>query len=106
MLTGRAIRSPLNLLPSRLQRPHVDQHRGALRGRARPGGARGGDGGAPAGCCLAGDSPWHLYSAVAAGITPFGVPPGAAVDRRALEGAGAAVVVESLLDIAAALGPA
>ena len=47
-----------------------------------------------------------MVSAVAAGMIPIGVTAGAAVDRRALEGAGAAVVVESLLDIAAALGPA
>ena len=39
-------------------------------------------------------------------MIPIGVTAGAAVDRRALEGAGAAVVVESLLEIAAALRPA
>ena len=61
---------------------------------------------APARCWYVGDSTWDMVSAVAAGMIPIGVTAGAAVDRRALEGAGAAVVVESLLDIAAALGPA
>jgi HAD superfamily hydrolase (TIGR01509 family) len=61
---------------------------------------------APARCWYIGDSTWDMVSAVAAGMIPIGVTAGAAVDRLALEGAGAAVVVESLLDIAAALGPA
>jgi len=61
---------------------------------------------APARCWYVGDSTWDMVSAVAAGMIPIGVTAGAAVDRRALEGAGAAVVVGSLLDIAAALGPA
>jgi phosphoglycolate phosphatase len=61
---------------------------------------------APARCWYVGDSTWDMVSAVAAGMIPIGVTAGAAVDRRALQAAGAAVVVESLLDIAAALGPA
>ena len=61
---------------------------------------------AAARCWYIGDSTWDMVSAVAAGMIPIGVTAGAAVDRRALEGAGAAVVVESLLDIAAALRPA
>jgi len=60
----------------------------------------------PARCWYIGDSTWDMVAAVAAGMIPIGVTAGAAVDRRALEGAGAAVVVESLLEIAAALGPA
>jgi HAD superfamily hydrolase (TIGR01509 family) len=61
---------------------------------------------AAARCWYIGDSTWDMVSAVAAGMIPIGVTAGAAVDRRALEGAGAAVVVEGLLDIAAALRPA
>jgi HAD superfamily hydrolase (TIGR01509 family) len=58
---------------------------------------------AAARCWYIGDSTWDMVSAVAAGMIPIGVTAGSAVDRRALEGAGAAVVVEGLLDIAAAL---
>ena len=61
---------------------------------------------APARCWYIGDSTWDMVSAVAAGMIPIGVTAGAGVDRRALEGAGAAVVVEGLLDIATALRPA
>ena len=61
---------------------------------------------APARCWYIGDSTWDMVSAVAAGMIPIGVTAGAAVDRRSLEGAGAAVVVEGLLDIATALRPA
>jgi phosphoglycolate phosphatase-like HAD superfamily hydrolase len=58
---------------------------------------------AAARCWYIGDSTWDMVSAVAAGMIPIGVTAGSAVDQRALEGAGAAVVVEGLLDIAAAL---
>ena len=60
---------------------------------------------AAARCWYIGDSTWDMVSAVAAGMIPIGVTAGAAVDRRALEGAGAAVVVEGLLEIAAATAP-
>ena len=51
-----------------------------------------------------GDSTWDMVAAVAAAMIPIGVTAGAAVDRAALEGAGAAVVVETLTEIAGALG--
>jgi HAD superfamily hydrolase (TIGR01509 family) len=57
----------------------------------------------PARCWYVGDATWDMVSAVAAGMIPIGVTAGAAVDERALEGAGAAVVVGSLLDVAEAL---
>ena len=58
---------------------------------------------APARCWYVGDATWDMVSAVAAGMIPIGVTAGAAVDEAALEGAGAAVVVPSLLEIAEAL---
>jgi HAD superfamily hydrolase (TIGR01509 family) len=51
-----------------------------------------------------GDSTWDMVAAVAAGMIPIGVTAGAAVDERALRGAGAAAVVKSLDEIADALG--
>jgi beta-phosphoglucomutase-like phosphatase (HAD superfamily) len=57
----------------------------------------------PAGCWYVGDATWDMVSAVAAGMIPIGVTAGAAVDETALEGAGAAAVVGSLLDVAEAL---
>ena len=57
----------------------------------------------PARCWYVGDSTWDMVAAVAAGMIPIGVTAGAAVDAAALEGAGAAVVVGSLLEIATAL---
>lgn len=50
-----------------------------------------------------GDSTWDMVAAVAAGMIPIGVTAGAAVDDRALRGAGAATVVRTLADIADAL---
>jgi len=50
-----------------------------------------------------GDSTWDMVAAVAAGMIPIGVTAGAAVDHRALIGAGAAAVVETLNDIDVAL---
>jgi HAD superfamily hydrolase (TIGR01509 family) len=50
-----------------------------------------------------GDSTWDMVAAVAAGMIPIGVTSGAAVDDRALRGAGATTVVRTLADIAEAL---
>jgi HAD superfamily hydrolase (TIGR01509 family) len=50
-----------------------------------------------------GDSTWDMVAAVAAGMIPIGVTAGAAVDDKALRGAGAASVVRTLADIADAL---
>jgi HAD superfamily hydrolase (TIGR01509 family) len=57
----------------------------------------------PAGCWYVGDATWDMVSAVAAGMIPIGVTAGSAVDARALEGAGAAVVVDSLMEVAESL---
>jgi HAD superfamily hydrolase (TIGR01509 family) len=58
------------------------------------------------GCCwYVGDSTWDMAAAVAAGMIPIGVTVGAAVDGAALRGAGAALVIETLTEIAAALRP-
>ncbi len=57
----------------------------------------------PARCWYVGDSTWDMLAAVAAGMTPIGVTAGAAVDETTLAEAGAATVVGSLLDVAAAL---
>jgi HAD superfamily hydrolase (TIGR01509 family) len=58
---------------------------------------------APGRCWYAGDSTWDMLAAVAAGMTPVGVTAGAGVDETDLAEAGAATVVGSLLDVAAAL---
>jgi phosphoglycolate phosphatase-like HAD superfamily hydrolase len=57
----------------------------------------------PARCWYVGDSTWDMVAAVAAGMIGIAVSAGAALDAPALRGAGAAAVVESLLDVAAAL---
>jgi HAD superfamily hydrolase (TIGR01509 family) len=57
----------------------------------------------PARCWYIGDSTWDMVAAVAAGMIPIGVTAGAAVDEAALRGAGAATVVESLVDLAETL---
>ena len=57
----------------------------------------------PARCWYVGDSTWDMVAAVAAGMIPIGVTVGAAVDETALRGAGAAAVVESLLELAGSL---
>jgi HAD superfamily hydrolase (TIGR01509 family) len=54
-------------------------------------------------CWYIGDSTWDMVAAVAAGMIPIGVTAGAAVDEGALRGAGAAAVVDSLLELAHAL---
>ncbi|HET8787025.1 MAG TPA: HAD hydrolase-like protein [Candidatus Limnocylindrales bacterium] len=50
-----------------------------------------------------GDSTWDMVAAVAAAMIPIAVTAGSVVSREALEGAGAAVVVETLDEIADAL---
>jgi HAD superfamily hydrolase (TIGR01509 family) len=50
-----------------------------------------------------GDSTWDMVAAVAAAMIPIGVTAGAAASKAALEGAGAAVVVGELTEIAEAL---
>jgi HAD superfamily hydrolase (TIGR01509 family) len=57
----------------------------------------------PGRCWYVGDSTWDMVAAVAAGMIPIGVTAGAAVDERALSGAGAAAVVETLTEIAEVL---
>jgi HAD superfamily hydrolase (TIGR01509 family) len=58
----------------------------------------------PAMAWYVGDSTWDMVAAVAAGMIPLGVTAGSAVPASVLEGAGAAVVVGDLLEIAGALG--
>jgi HAD superfamily hydrolase (TIGR01509 family) len=58
----------------------------------------------PGRCWYIGDSTWDMVAAAAAGMIPIGVTAGAAVDAAALDGAGAAAVVETLGEVAAALG--
>jgi HAD superfamily hydrolase (TIGR01509 family) len=57
----------------------------------------------PARAWYVGDSTWDMVAAVAAGMIPIGVTAGSAVPASALEGAGAAEVVQDLLEIADAL---
>jgi HAD superfamily hydrolase (TIGR01509 family) len=57
----------------------------------------------PARCWYVGDSTWDMAAAVAAGMVPIGVTTGAAVDATGLRATGAAVVVETLLEIATAI---
>jgi len=57
----------------------------------------------PGRCWYIGDSTWDMVAAVAAGMIPIGVTAGAAVDAAALMGAGAAAVVATLHEVAAAL---
>ena len=60
--------------------------------------------GAPADRCWAvGDAIWDIRASTAAGVTAVGVLAGSAVDRSALEEAGAALVVETLSDLVALL---
>jgi HAD superfamily hydrolase (TIGR01509 family) len=60
----------------------------------------------PARCWAVGDSTWDMRAAVAAGMTAIGVTAGSAVDAEALRAAGAALVVETLSALAAALDEA
>ena len=57
----------------------------------------------PAACWYVGDSTWDMVSAVAAGMIAIGVTAGSAVDAATLEGAGAATVVPTLDEVAAAI---
>jgi DHA2 family metal-tetracycline-proton antiporter-like MFS transporter len=54
----------------------------------------------PADAWYVGDSTWDMRAAVAAGMTPIGVLAGAAVSGPDLEGAGAAVVLATLDELA------
>ncbi len=53
----------------------------------------------PARCWYVGDATWDMAAAVAAAMIPIGVTAGSAVGEAALRGAGAAVVVGSLLEL-------
>jgi HAD superfamily hydrolase (TIGR01509 family) len=55
---------------------------------------------APAACWAIGDSTWDMRAAVAGGITAIGVTAGSAVSADALVEAGAALVVETLGELA------
>ena len=59
----------------------------------------------PGRCWYIGDSTWDMVAAVAAGMIPIGVTAGSAVDAQALNGAGAATVVQTLTHVAKALHP-
>jgi len=52
-----------------------------------------------------GDSTWDMVASVAAAMIPLAVTAGSVVSREALEGAGAAVVVDTFDEIADALTP-
>ena len=54
-------------------------------------------------CWAVGDSTWDMRAAVAAGMTGIGVTAGAAVGADALRDAGAALVVETMIQLAATL---
>ncbi len=54
-------------------------------------------------CWYVGDATWDMHAAVAAGMLPIGVTSGAA-DRPTLLRSGASVVVDSLVELGAALG--
>jgi HAD superfamily hydrolase (TIGR01509 family) len=57
----------------------------------------------PSACWYIGDSTWDMVSAVAAGMLAIGVTIGSGVDATALSGSGAAAVVETLDEVAAAI---
>ena len=57
----------------------------------------------PATCWYIGDSTWDMVAAAAAAMIPIGVLAGSVVDAPALSGAGGAVVVETLHQVAEAL---
>jgi HAD superfamily hydrolase (TIGR01509 family) len=57
----------------------------------------------PERCWYIGDSTWDMLAAVSAGMTPIGVTAGSAVGEPALRDSGAAIVVDTLLEIAATL---
>jgi HAD superfamily hydrolase (TIGR01509 family) len=57
----------------------------------------------PGRCWYVGDSTWDMVSAVSAGMVAIGVTAGSAVDSVALIDAGAAAIVETLVELAEAL---
>jgi HAD superfamily hydrolase (TIGR01509 family) len=57
----------------------------------------------PGACWYVGDSTWDMVSAVAAGMIAIGVTAGSAVDRATLHAAGAAAVMDTLDEVAAAI---
>jgi HAD superfamily hydrolase (TIGR01509 family) len=57
----------------------------------------------PGVCWYVGDSTWDMIAAVAAGMFAIGVTAGSAVDATTLASAGAAAVVDTLMDVAAML---
>jgi HAD superfamily hydrolase (TIGR01509 family) len=57
-------------------------------------------------CWYVGDSTWDVAAAVAAAMLPIAVTAGSAVSADALRGAGAVLVVETLLDLVPLLRPA
>lgn len=61
-------------------------------------------GAAPEDCWAVGDATWDIRASIAAGVTPIGVLAGSAVDRAALEDAGAALVVEAMDELIPLLG--
>src|SRR5205814_5971523 len=54
----------------------------------------------PARCWYVGDATWDIVAAIAAAMIPIGVTAGSAVSGEILRGAGAALVVDSLEDLA------
>lgn len=61
-------------------------------------------GASPERCWAVGDATWDIRASIAAGVTPIGVLAGSAVDRKALDDAGAALVVGSLDELVPLLG--
>lgn len=57
----------------------------------------------PGRCWYVGDSTWDMVAAVAASMTAVGVTAGAALDAAALRDAGAAAVVDNLVELAESL---
>ena len=55
---------------------------------------------APTRCWYVGDATWDIAAAIAAGMVPIGVIAGAAVSADVLHGAGAALVVATLAELA------
>ena len=57
----------------------------------------------PAACWCIGDATWDMAAGAAAGMVAIGVTVGSAVDAAALRDTGAAIVVETLLELGEAL---
>jgi phosphoglycolate phosphatase len=53
----------------------------------------------PTRCWYVGDATWDIAAAIAAGMVPIGVTAGSAVSADVLRGAGAAVVVATLIEL-------